>query len=183
MKDKGKFLILLFVGSEAFFFIALIIAYIYYRNINQTADLVSQNLDVETTGIFTICLILSSFTMIWAKRSFAKKKLKNYKIALGITIILGIVFLVGQVKEYIGLYDKQLTMSKSIFGSSFFTLTGFHGIHVVLGVITLLILFALSSNKTIKVAAAGMGGIDVYWHFVDIVWIFVFFTVYIIPLL
>lgn len=183
MKDKGKLLILFFIGSEAFFFIALIIAYIYFHNSTQTTNLISQNLDVKTTGIFTICLVLSSFSMIWAKRSFAKENIRNYKIGLAITIILGIVFLIGQTKEYIGLYDKQLTMSSSVFGSSFFTLTGFHGLHVLIGVIVLLILFALSSGKMKVVAASGMGGIDVYWHFVDIVWIFVFFSVYILPLL
>jgi heme/copper-type cytochrome/quinol oxidase subunit 3 len=91
--------------------------------------------------------------------------------------------MVGQITEYIGLYNKQLTLKSDVFGSSFFTLTGFHGLHVILGLIALSILLALSFGKYKRVSVAGMGGVDVYWHFVDVVWIIVFFFVYITPLL
>ena len=67
MKDKGKLIMLLFIGSEAFFFIALIIAYVYYRNLTEATDIVSQNLDVKRTTIFTILLVTSSFTLLGAK--------------------------------------------------------------------------------------------------------------------
>jgi heme/copper-type cytochrome/quinol oxidase subunit 3 len=102
---------------------------------------------------------------------------------MAITILFGIIFILGQVTEYIGLYQKQITLKKDIFGSSFFTLTGFHGLHVILGIIALGILFAMSFGKLKNVTFAGIYGVDVYWHFVDIVWLFVFYFVYITPLL
>ena len=174
---------LFFIGSEAFFFIALIIAYVYYRAINDNVDLVSANLDAKRTGLFTVLLVSSSFSLLWSKYALRKNHWKTYKILLVVTILLGVVFMYGQIKEYVGLYHKQLTMSASIFGSSFFTLTGFHGLHVIIGLITLSILLMLSFGKTKILCRSAIGGIDVYWHFVDVVWLFVFFFVYIKPLL
>lgn len=183
MKDKGKLLMLLFIGSETFFFIALIIAYVYYRNFTDATDTVNQNLDALRTGIFTVILIASSGTLILGKKALLKKNYRKYHIFMGLTIVLGITFIIGQITEYIGLYQKQITLDKDIFGSSFFTLTGFHGLHVILGIIALSILFFLSFGKLKNVTLAGIEGVDVYWHFVDVVWIFVFYFVYITPLL
>ena len=91
--------------------------------------------------------------------------------------------MVGQATEYVGLYQEQITLNKDVFGASFFTLTGFHGLHVILGLIALSILYGISFGNYRNVTKAGIGGVDVYWHFVDIVWLFVFFFVYITPLL
>ncbi len=74
-------------------------------------------------------------------------------------------------------------MSQDVFGSSFFTLTGFHGLHVIIGLITLSILLFLSLGKMKILSVLAISGVDVYWHFVDVVWLFVFFFVYITPLL
>ena len=174
---------LVFIGSEAFFFIALIIAYVYYRNFIHATDTVAKNLEVVRAGIFTLFLVASSFTLIFSKKAFFREKNSASKLLMGITILFGIIFIVGQITEYIGLYAKQVKLNKDIFGSSFFTLTGFHGFHVILGLIALLILFTLSFGKTKEVARAGFEGVEVYWHFVDVVWLFVFFFVYIKPLL
>jgi len=127
MKDKGKLLVLVLISSEAFFFIALIVAYVYYRNFTNATDTVSANLDALRSGIFTLLLIASSFTLLWGKKALAKNRWKTFKIAMGTTILLGLIFMVGQITEYIGLYNKQLTLKSDVFGSSFFTLTGFHG--------------------------------------------------------
>lgn len=183
MKNKGKIVMLLFVASEAFFFMALIIAYVYYRNFTDATDTVAKNLDVVRTGIFTLFLIASSFTLIFSKRALLKEDYLLYKILMAITILFGIVFIVGQAYEYIGLYKKQITLSQDIFGSSFFTLTGFHGLHVVLGIIVLSILLGISFGKLKVVTISAIQGVDVYWHFVDIVWLFVFYFVYVTPLL
>lgn len=183
MKNKGRLLMLVFIGSEAFFFIALIIAYVYYRNFTNATDTVAKNLDAVRAGIFTLFLIASSFTLIFSKKALLKQNYRTFKILMGTTILFGIIFMVGQVTEYIGLYDKQIKMNKDIFGSNFFTLTGFHGFHVILGIIALSILFAISFGKMKTVTIAGIDGVDVYWHFVDVVWLFVFYFVYITPLL
>ena len=100
-----------------------------------------------------------------------------------LTILLGIIFMIGQITEYAELYEMQITMDKDVFGSSFFTLTGFHGFHVILGILALCVLFGLSFGKMKTVTHSAIEGVDVYWHFVDIVWLFVFFFVYITPLL
>ena len=183
MKDKGKLLMLIMIGSETFFFILLIIGYVYYRNFTNATDTVAQNLDAVKTGIFTLFLIASSGTLMISKKALAQEKLKKFKWFLSLTIILAIVFIIGQILEYIDLYHKQITLHKDVFGSSFFTLTGFHGLHVILGILALLILLLLSFGKLKRVSVAGFGGVEVYWHFVDVVWLFVFYFVYITPLL
>lgn len=181
--NKGKLLALFFIFSEAFFFIALIIAYVYYRNFSNRTSTVAQYLDAWRSGIFTVFLIASSFTLILSKRALNQQKMSRFKWLLGLTIVLGVVFITGQITEYIGLYQEQITVHKDVFGSSFFTLTGFHGLHVILGLIALSILFMMSLGKMKKVAFSGFEGVDVYWHFVDVVWLFVFYFVYITPLL
>lgn len=174
---------LLFIGSEAFFFIALIIAYVYYRNFTRATDIVSQNLDVVRAGIFTVFLVASSVTFLLASRALKNSRLGVFRLWMGITLVLGLVFLAGQLSEYAGLYEKQLTMSRDIFGSSFFLLTGFHGLHVILGLIVIAILLYTSFGPMKNIARIGLAGTEVYWHFVDVVWLFVFFFVYVKHLL
>tara|TARA_R110002020_G_scaffold91394_1_gene222002 strand:+ start:934 stop:1485 length:552 start_codon:yes stop_codon:yes gene_type:complete len=183
MKDKGKLLVFFLIGSEAFFFIALIIAYVYYRNFTQATDTVAHHLNVPRAAVFTCCLILSSFTLIASKKQLFKSNLKKFKVLIAITILLAVVFMAGQIYEYIELYHKQITISKDVFGSSFFTLTGFHSLHVLIGLIALSLLFAFSFGNFKILAFAGINGVEIYWHFVDIVWLFVFFFVYIKPIL
>ncbi len=183
MKDKGKMLMLFLIFSETFFFIALIISYVYYRNFSDATDTVAKNLDAVRAGVFTLFLVASSGTLILSKKALRKKDLKKFKLFMVITLLFGGIFIVGQITEYIGLYHKQITLNKDVFGSSFFTLTGFHGLHVILGLIALLVLFVLAFGKKRTVTIAGIEGIDVYWHFVDVVWLFVFYFVYITPLL
>lgn len=183
MKDKGKLLMLILVSSEAFFFLVLIIAYVYYRNFTNATDTVSQNLDAVKTGLFTLLLIASSFTLIFSKKALFKQNYKAFKIGMAVTILLACAFMYGQISEYVDLYQKQITMKEDVFGSSFFTLTGFHGLHVILGIIILSIILGMSFGKYRIVSLAGMRGVDVYWHFVDVVWIVVFYFVYINPLL
>lgn len=143
----------------------------------------ADNLNVPQASILTALLVASSFTLMSSKRNLLKGKLRNSKIWMGFTLGLGLIFISGQIKEYIDLYHKQVTLSRDIFGSSFFTLTGFHGMHVILGLIAISLLFAFSFGKMKIVTLAGISGVEVYWHFVDIVWLFVFFFVYITPLL
>ena len=183
MKDKGKVVALFLIASEAFFFIALLISYIYYRNATEHPDTVAPYLSVKQASVLTGCLLVSSFTLMWSKSVLRKSKLRNFKIGMAITILLASIFIAGQVKEYVDLYEKQITLNKDIFGSIFFTLTGFHGLHVILGIISMSMLFAMSFSKFKIVTHAGINGVEVYWHFVDGVWLFIFFYVYITPLL
>lgn len=183
MKDKGKIVTLFLIGSEALFFIALIVSYVYYRNFNELNDSVAHHLAVKRAGALTVCLVASSFTLMWSKTSLFKQKIKRFKTAMGITILLGIIFLAGQVYEYIDLYRKEITVQMDVFGSSFFTLTGFHMLHVTMGIIMIAMLFGMSFSRFRLVTSAGIRGVEVYWHFVDVVWLFIYFYVYITPIL
>jgi heme/copper-type cytochrome/quinol oxidase subunit 3 len=173
----------LVIGTEAMFFLALIMAFIYLSFNSGFETGQQQKLKLLSTGIFTIFLMCSSLTFWLAEKSYNKGNVKYLKAWLCITIVLGAVFLCGQAKEYLHLiHEQQITLSSSLFGTGFFTLTGFHGLHVVAGLIILSILFAMSLlgdfNKpgSSVINAAGM-----YWHFVDIVWIVVFTIVYVLP--
>jgi len=173
---------ILFIASEALIFANFIAAYLYLEIRNGTWQLPS---DITYPIINTIILICSSFPAHYAGRGIAKGNQRQLKIGLALTIVMGIVFLSGQVIEYTGLFKTfGFTPDANIFGSAFFTLTGFHGLHVTIGVIFLIICLIRSmrgdftAKKHFAVQAAEM-----YWHFVDIVWIVVFSMIYLAPLL
>ncbi|HEX7737145.1 MAG TPA: heme-copper oxidase subunit III [Ktedonobacteraceae bacterium] len=174
---------ILFIASEALIFANFIAAYLYLeiRNWNTAWKLPS---DITYPIINTIILICSSIPAHFAGRGIAKGNQRQLKIGLSLTILMGAVFLGGQVVEYSGLFGDSFKPDTSIFGSAFFTLTGFHGLHVTVGAIFLLICLIRSmrgdftAKKHFAVQAAEM-----YWHFVDIVWIIVFSMIYLTPLL
>lgn len=172
-------MMIFFVASEAFFFLALIISYAYYSHPGGSLAASAKYLDYKKTSIFTFFLISSSVTMEIAGSKLRKGKRKPMLIMLLTTIILGAVFLFGQGSEYARLIGVNVTISKNVFGSAFFTLTGFHGLHVLIGLVVLSILFGmLYSGKFKKVEKTAFESITVYWHFVDAVWIVVFSVVY-----
>jgi heme/copper-type cytochrome/quinol oxidase subunit 3 len=171
------------VFTEIFFFMSLIMAYVYmvyYGDTRSANEL--QSLHISTTGIFTLVLISSSFTFYIAERNFLKGNIRQLKIWLVITLILGFIFLYGQGSEYYRLINEQITLGASVFGTNFFTLTGFHGFHVFVGLILISVLITMAvlgdfadSNSTV------IQTIGIYWHFVDAVWIVVFTVVYVLP--
>ncbi len=182
--NKNKILMFLFIGSEAFFFIALIIAYVYYSHPGGSLAASAKYLDYKKTLIFTLFLISSSVTMEIAGASFKKNKRRTMSVLLLTTIVLGAVFLIGQGLEYARLMSVNVTISQNVFGSAFFTLTGFHGFHVLIGLIVLSILFGMTySGKFKKIESTAFESITLYWHFVDAVWIVVFSVIYLGPLL
>lgn len=176
--QKHKVMMAFFIASEALFFIGLIISYLYYNHLTGNSSLAASYLDIKKTGVFTGSLILSSVTM-----HIAGVKFKNGHRKIGwliFTIILGIIFLIGQGMEYARLYSANITISQNIFGSSFFTLTGFHGLHVLIGLIVLTIISRLVySGKYKIIETQAFQNATMYWHFVDGVWIAVFSVVYI----
>jgi heme/copper-type cytochrome/quinol oxidase subunit 3 len=168
-----------FVASEAFFFLALIIAYAFYGYPEGRVAKTASYLDVEKTGVFTLFLLSSSFSMLIAEKYLKKDKIRAATAWLLGTIILGLVFLIGQSMEYLHLFSIEITISKNVFGSAFFTLTGFHGLHVIIGLIVLsVITYLVYSGKYRKLGNTAIAPASIYWHFVDAVWIIVFTVVY-----
>lgn len=174
---------ILFIASEALIFANFIAAYLYLeiRNWNTLAFRLPTELTFPL--INTIILICSSFPAHFAGRGIAKGNQRQLKIGLALTILMGAIFLGGQVFEYTGLFGENFTLDKNIFGSAFFTLTGFHGLHVTIGALFLFICLirAMRGDFTAKKHFAVQAA-EMYWHFVDIVWIVVFSLIYLAPL-
>jgi heme/copper-type cytochrome/quinol oxidase subunit 3 len=178
--DHLKLGMWLFIGSEVMFFGGLIAAFLHYK-VNNPSPLETALLDVTLVGVNTFILLASSFTVVLGLASIQRDDRSGLIRYLGLTVVLGLVFLAGQGYEFVALYQEGMTLSSTVFGSSFFTLTGFHGLHVLIGVGwalgTLLKTFrgGYSSENSIGVEIFGL-----YWHFVDIVWIVLFTIIYLI---
>ncbi|HMB95629.1 MAG TPA: cytochrome c oxidase subunit 3, partial [Tepidisphaeraceae bacterium] len=164
-----------FIISEAMFFLLLIASFLVF---NRNAE-PSHLLEVGRTGFFTALLLASSFTLMLAERGLRNSDRGAFLKWMVITLGLGGVFLVNQALEYAGLLHEGLTISSSLFGSTFFTVTGFHGLHVLAGLIMLIIMFGLGWRGYLTASRADkLAAIGYYWHFVDVVWIVVFSVIY-----
>ena len=131
----------------------------------------------------TVILLTSSFTVHFAHNGIKKDDRKQFNLWLGITVALGIIFLILQAEEYIEAYQHMgLTLDSGIYGTTFFMLTGFHGAHVTLGTFMLLVMFLRSVLKGHFRSddQFGFEAASWYWHFVDVVWVGLFLFVYIL---
>jgi heme/copper-type cytochrome/quinol oxidase subunit 3 len=177
--ERGKFAIWLFLATEVMFFSGLIGAYIVLRSAAASWPDPQERLAVDITALNTFFLITSSWTMV--KAVFAAKAGDQRKLLtwLACTIAIGSVFVGIQVYEYIELIKEGALPHVDIFWSTFYAMTGFHGTHVVVGVIWLIYVWvgAARGKYTLKnnlgVELAGL-----YWHFVDLVWVLLFTIVY-----
>jgi cytochrome c oxidase subunit 3 len=131
--------------------------------------------------INTVLLLTSSVTLHFAHVAIEKGNRSTVKAMMAATIVLGLFFLFFQVEEYIEAYHMGLTLDSGIYGSTFFMLTGFHGMHVTLGTIMLIVVFlrVLKGHFTKDNHFAFLAA-SWYWHFVDVVWLGLFIFVYIL---
>lgn len=168
-----------FVASESIFFLMLILAYVNFYGTVTDGPTAANSLDPVRTGIFSVFLLASSFTVWLAGKSLAAKNHSMLKIWLLVTIILGALFIYGQATEWFGLFAQNITISRNVFGTTFFTLTGFHGFHVCVGLIMLMIILGLAMFGDFKGPKSdGVECVSIYWHFVDGVWIVVYSVIY-----
>ena len=169
----AQMLILFFISSESIFFVSLIVMYSTY-----SFGFSSRQLDIPRTFWFSLALFSSSGTMIWAEKFLHRGRKGLFYLYLTLTIALGATFLTGQLTEYVKLYNDNIKLSShGEFGTTFFTLTGFHGLHVFIGLIGLLTILIIGRDwrpgHETPVKCVGY-----YWHFVDGVWVFIFSLVY-----
>jgi cytochrome c oxidase subunit 3/cytochrome o ubiquinol oxidase subunit 3 len=171
-----------FLGSECLLFGALISTYFLYRGRSVSGPTPKDIYDIPYTSVSSFVLLMSSLTMVLALSAIQRGDHQRLRIWLTATALLGASFIAGQIYEFTAFIREGLTIKTNLFGSSFFVLTGFHGVHVTLGIVMLLSLVGLSKrgalpqSKSEVVEIAGL-----YWHFVDIVWIVIFTVVYLIP--
>ena len=179
--DNRKLGVWTFLGSEVMFFSALIVTYLVMRGRSTVGPLPNEILDVPLTAVNTFVLLVSSLTMVTALAAIQKGNARGMRLWLIATMVLGLVFLGGQAYEFNKMFNEGLSLSTNLFGATFFTLTGFHGTHVLVGVIWIGFVLArafkggVTPTNHLAVELVGL-----YWHFVDIVWIIIFTLVYLL---
>lgn len=180
--SNNKLAMWLFLGSECLLFGGLISTYMLYRGRASTGPRPSQVFDIPFTSVSSFVLLMSSLTMVLAVGAAQKRDDRGTTLWLAVTALLGATFVGGQVYEFTAMYNEGLGFTTSLFGSSFYTLTGFHGVHVTVGIIMLMSVVGIIKRSTIpgdKAEVVELVGL--YWHFVDVVWIIIFTLVYLIP--
>ena len=174
---------LTFLLSEVAFFGTLIMSYVYFlRQTTQGNPNPSQVFRWPVVLAASACLFSSSVTIHLAEKALRGNSLQRFLILWGLTIVLGVLFLLGTALEWSDLIGRWgLTISRNLFGSTYFTLVGFHALHVSIGLIVMSLVFGLARSRQITVR--DMTGVEVvswYWHFVDGVWAVVFTLVYVV---
>jgi cytochrome c oxidase subunit 3/cytochrome o ubiquinol oxidase subunit 3 len=169
-----------FLLSEVAFFSTLIMAYVVFMGQKDNPPTPSQVLKPPLVVFTTICLLSSSITAHLAEKALRRDSRAGFLFLWTATIVLGVVFLAGTGFEWRDLITKHhLTISRNLFGTTYYTLVGFHALHVTMGVLVMLIVLGLAVNRA--VSSRNAGGVEIvgwYWHFVDVVWIVVFSVVY-----
>jgi cytochrome c oxidase subunit 3 len=199
--DNRKVAIWTFIGSECMLFASLISTYLIYKGKSvvgplphepwtnpQTGQTLPAILDIPVTSASTFVLLMSSLSMVLALEAVENKGKPAYekwyrgsKFWLFMTCVMGATFLGFQAYEFTSFVHEGLTIRTNLFGSSFFTLTGFHGAHVTAGVIWLGTLLAIDMKRGLQPKDAIWVDIAaLYWHFVDVVWIAIFTLIYLI---
>jgi cytochrome c oxidase subunit 1 len=178
--DNRKLGVWAFIGSESIFFASLLSTYLIYKGRNLSGP-GSGILEIPLTSCTTFLLLTSSLFMVLALAASQRGDERwSQRWLLG-TAGLGIMFLLGQVYEFTHFYHEGLALQTNLFGQTFYTLVGFHGAHVTVGVVWLLVLAVTSltghlpRQRSLSVELCGL-----YWHFVDIVWVVIFTLVYLL---
>jgi len=201
--DSRKIAIWAFSGSECMLFVSIISTYLIYKGkslvgpypheayTNPAGQTFPAILDIPVTSASTFVLLMSSLAMVLALAAVQNKDVPKHtrgdrilgssKLWLWMTALLGTTFLGFQAYEFTAFVNEGLTIRTNLFGSSFFTLTGFHGAHVTAGVIWLVSLLAIDYRRGLGPSdALNVDLAALYWHFVDVVWIVIFTLVYLI---
>ena len=180
---------LLFITSEVMFFGGLFAAYFSIRAnapqwppVNPETSAPFHLAILPFVGPATILLILSSVTCQVAVWAIRRDDRVGFLRSMTVTVVLGIVFLAMQVTDYTVLGQEGLTLASGTYGTTYYTLTGFHGAHVLGGVIMLsVVLYRGMTGQFSAKHYDAVEGASLYWHFVDVVWILLFSLLYLLP--
>jgi cytochrome c oxidase subunit 3/cytochrome o ubiquinol oxidase subunit 3 len=180
--SNEKLAMWVFLGSDCLLFGGLISTYVLLRHRSTHGPGPRDIFDIPFTSVSSFVLLMSSLTMALAVAAIHRGDERRCRTWLLTTSLLGATFISGQVYEFTSFVKEGLGYTTNIFGSAFYTLTGFHGVHVSIGIIMLMSLFTMSLRGNLGPERAEVVEIfGLYWHFVDIVWILIFTVVYLIP--
>jgi len=184
--NNARLGIWIFIASEVMLFGGLFSAYVFLRIAAPEGDFDywGSKLNVPMATLNTLMLISSSVTMIMSWASLKMKQFDKYKMYLGLTILFGIAFLCVKYIEYTSKFSHDIYPSSSTFMGIYFTLTGLHVLHIIGGLVVLLYFWSPVSNRMWKenpdLLANRIEVTGLYWHFVDLVWIFLFPILYLL---
>jgi cytochrome c oxidase subunit 3/cytochrome o ubiquinol oxidase subunit 3 len=180
--SPGQWGMLSFLVSEVAIFSTLIVTYLFYLGKDLVGPTPAEALTLGLVLCTTACLLASSATIHQAERTLERAGQGAFLLWWAATIVLGVLFLLGTAHEWHGLiYDHGLTISRNLFGTTYYTLVGLHALHVTGGVTVMLIVLGLALAR--QVTSANRAGVQLvawYWHFVDGVWVVVFTVVYLV---
>ena len=180
--SNNKLLMWVFLGSECLLFGGLISTYLIYRSRFAAGPAPGDIFDIPFTSVSSFVLLMSSLTMVLALSALQRGDIRNNRLWLLTTALLGSLFIGGQVYEFTTFLREGLGYTTSPFSSAFFTLTGFHGVHVSVGIIMLMSLYVSSLRGNLRrESAETVEIVGLYWHFVDVVWILIFTVIYLVP--
>ena len=184
--NNSKLGIWIFLASEVMLFGGLFSAYIFLRLAAPEGDFEywGSKLNIPMATFNTLILITSSVTMVMSWASLKLLQFDKYKMYLGITILCGLAFLFVKYFEYTSKFEHHIYPSSSTFMGIYFTLTGLHVLHIIGGVLVLIFFWSSQANKMWEDNEALLANrievIGLYWHFVDLVWIFLFPILYLL---
>lgn len=178
--ERGRVAMFGLIAAEAAIFSIFVVAYLFYIGKSLTGPMPKDVLSVPI--FYTICLLSSSLTIHVAVRAIRRGNVRVFGVWWLVTIALGATFMFGTATEWHRLiYHEGLTISTNLFGTTYYSLVGLHGFHVVVGLIALSIVMALALLGKVRAEhAERVDVLSLYWHFVDAVWVVVFTVVYVI---
>lgn len=185
LEGKNKVLgFWLFLGGETVLFGSLFATFIALRDQANGGPTSQQLFDMPLVAAATLILLTSSMTSVMATLALHKKDLKKIQLWLTITVLLGLGFLALEIYEFVHYVHEGHKISTSAFGSAFYTLVGFHGGHVAFGIIWIILLQVSAVKKGLTVVTAPKFYLaSLYWHFIDVVWVFIFTVVYLMGMI
>jgi cytochrome c oxidase subunit III len=176
MRQPVKLAMALLFAGEGVFFFMLVLAFVIFRS--QIIGVASETLNFPLTSIYTACLLVSSLSMWRATRSIDEGEAVKGRFWLTVAIVLGAIFLLGQDSQYLSLLRRGATMSRNLFGTTFFTLAGMHEIHLALGIVLLLAALRIAGAAPSVEPAQKVQAVAAFWYFGAGLWIVIFSVVY-----
>jgi cytochrome c oxidase subunit III len=178
--ERGRVAMFSLIAAEAAIFTIFVVAYLFYVGKSLTGPTPKDVLSVPV--LYTICLLSSSLTIHLAATSLRRGSILSFGLLWVATITLGAAFLYGTAIEWYRLiYNEGFTISTNLFGTTYYSLVGLHGFHVVVGLLSLSTVMVFTLLGSVRSEhAERIDVLSLYWHFVDVVWIVVFTVVYLI---